>query len=39
MRTAYAYDPRGLLTSITNPLGGVTSYEYGPNGQVSKPEF
>jgi RHS repeat-associated protein len=34
--TKYGYDPRDLLATITDANGGVTAFEYGANGQVSK---
>ncbi|MDR1265678.1 MAG: hypothetical protein LBK42_09025, partial [Propionibacteriaceae bacterium] len=34
VKTAYSYEPRGLLSAVTNPLGGVTSYQYGSDGQL-----
>jgi RHS repeat-associated protein len=32
--TRYTYTPRGLVATVTDPLGRVTKYDYGPLGRL-----
>ena len=35
-KLGYAYNSHGLLASVTNPLGGVTSYSYDENDNLTQ---